>query len=228
MRRAAHWPSVRITYGLLRIYMYLNIYICVCIYIFLFSSCTSLTRTKTGGKCNGLQRLIDIKERSSGVQKGVFFTIFPSSRVSWNVPNTRTLFNETTVSLADSLSLSPLFYMCVSSFIYYIFCVFRFFFSQFECHPARVLIYVSHVRLSFGMLFVYSSRRKLFYCCFISSENCFTTFFFLKDASFSRRRIFSRVGIVFFLFFLCAFCFKNGSSLRKNFKARNYSIHFRK
>lgn len=90
---------------------------CVHIYIFLFSSCTSLTRTKTGGKCNGLQRLIDIKERSSGVQKGVFFTIFPSSRVSWNVPNTRTLFNETTVSLADSLSLSPLFYMCVSSFI---------------------------------------------------------------------------------------------------------------
>lgn len=131
MRRAAHWPSVRITYGLLRIYVFKYIYICVCIYIyiFLFSSCTSLTRTKTGGKCNGLQRLIDIKERSSGVQKGVFFTIFPSSRVSWNVPNTRTLFNETTVSLADSLSLSfsPFLHVCVFVYLYYIFCVFRFF-----------------------------------------------------------------------------------------------------
>lgn len=58
--------------------------------------------------------------------------------------------------ISRRLSLSPPFYMCVSSFISTVSSVSRFFSSQLEYHSARVSIYTFHVRLLFGMLFVYS------------------------------------------------------------------------
>jgi len=50
---------------------------------------------------------------------------------------------------------------------------------------------------------LFIAQEENYFTVVLSRQKIALLLFFLKDASFSRRRIFSRVGIVFFLFFFC-------------------------
>lgn len=157
--------------------------------------CTFFTRTTTGSKCNGFQRLILISKRRSGVQKGVFFFLTLFFFLPRYIPNIRTLFNETTISLADSL-FSPFLhmYVCVFRNFYCILCI-SIFSSQFENHPARIDI--PRATTIWQLLFVCSLKRKLFSFLFfplkiLRTQNCL-----------SRRNFLYPYFII-----LCAFLFR--------------------
>lgn len=176
------------------VYMYIFRYI----YIYISILCT--TRTTTGGKCNGYQRSINFKEtfgRTEGSFSLRFLSFFFFSFSGYHGITFRTHELSLTTFLSRTLSSSPPFYICA--------CL-RLFLSYPLSFPLRNLNIIPrayqymypHVQLPFGMLFTCSLKRKLVYCCFISSENYFTDLFFSRRCKLLRtQNFFSRRNFLF-------------------------------